>query len=99
MIAEYFLFEGELSVVTKTVIFRHTGETEAIWQRVSKLRGMPTGNAAWADLLNRLDESAQSKLEGEALEKYLAGELTRAEWGRACVSYQLRKKAAAAVPA
>ena len=86
-------------MTTKQIVFRGTEQMVAIWHRLAQLRGMPTGNAAWADLLNRLDESAQSKLEGEALEKYLAGELTRAEWGRACVSYQLRKKAAAAVPA
>jgi hypothetical protein len=94
MIAEYFLFEGEPTVVTKTVIFRHTAETEAIWQRVWKVRGMPTGNAAWADILNRLDEATQSKLEGKSLQKYLAGELTRAEWKNACIAYhQVRKNA------
>ena len=61
---------------------------------LAQLRGMPTGNAAWADILNRLDEATQSKLEGKSLQKYLAGELTRAEWKNACVTYhQVTKNA------
>jgi hypothetical protein len=59
---------------------------------------MPTGNAAWADIIFRLDEATQSKLEGEALQKYLAGELTRAEWKNACITpHRARKNADAPV--
>jgi hypothetical protein len=85
-------------VTTKQIVFRGTEQTVAIWHRLAQLRGMPTGNAAWADILNRLDEATQSKLKGESLQKYLAGELTRAEWKNACVAYhQVPKNADAPV--